>query len=223
MIESGFISAVSALLQPSTQGQPGPGRRARRASGFDCLPDPLFIIDAHGDVTEMNRAARAFLASLPLEGLGGAVGRRELAELFSRAATRELGPAPLRVEGPEGVRHYEARFSEAGPGSKTALLCDITVYKEALAEKEALLRAVRADCERPIPVCARCGALRDEAGGWSAPGALSAVRPPLDRLSHGLCPACLAEELERSGLVQKAHVASAIRGARGASGEQGGR
>ena len=176
-------------------------RRQRRASGFDSLPEPLFLIDGEGRLLEANEAATLLLAALPAEGSGGALGRSELAELFRRAAARSLEPSPLRVDSPEGERHYEARFSPAGPnGLKAVLLADITVWKRLLAEKESLLSRGRAENGRLVPVCARCGARRDESGAWSGPGAVDRESLAPERLTHGLCPACLAKDLARAGM-----------------------
>ena len=173
--------------------------RQRRASGFDSLPEPLFLIDGEGRLLEANEAAARLLAALPAEGSDGALGRAELAELFRRAAVHSLAPSPLRVDSPEGARHYEARFSPAGPGGlKAVLLADITVWKRLLAEKESLLARGRAERGRLVPVCARCGALRDESGAWSGPGALERAGLEPERLTHGLCPACLAKDVARA-------------------------
>jgi hypothetical protein len=184
--------------------------RALKADGFECLPEPVYLIEKTGIIVEANSAGLRLLSDLPSEGDLRSVGRRELSGLFARAASRELGAAPFRIETHEGVRHYEARFAPSSIcGLKAVFLSDVTVWKRALLEKEALLQAARSERERPITVCARCGAIKNAAGAWGPAGALLAANLPLDRLSHGLCTACLAEELVRAGLAQSA-IAAAV-------------
>jgi hypothetical protein len=178
----------------------GIGRRTLRAKGFDNLPEPVFLIAADGRVIESNAKGKSLLAGLPLEGSHGSIGRRELGELFARAAKRQFSPAPIRVDTLEGARHYEARFAPSGDkGIKTVIFADVTIWKRALIEKDALLCAVRAEREKPVPVCARCGAIRKENGEWDSQSASASRSISRDRLSHGLCPRCLERELGRIG------------------------
>jgi hypothetical protein len=201
MISNSVLGAFVAALVPPTGLEFFSRRRARRAEGFECLPEPVFLIDGRGRLCEANRAGRELLGSLLPEGSAEGLGRKELAELFVRAAGCSLSPAPVSVETREGLRHYEIRFSFLGKrGMKTAILKDITVWKRILAEKNALLTNMRMEAERPLVVCARCGAVKGADGGWGAAGALSRLGLAPERLSHGLCPACLARELARDGL-----------------------
>jgi hypothetical protein len=201
MISNSVLGAFIAALVPPVGLEFFPGRRARRAEGFECLPEPVFLIERHGRLCEANRAGRELLGSLLPEGSADSLGRKELAELFVRAAGCSLSPAPVSVETRDGLRHYEIRFSFLGNrGMKTAILKDITVWKRILAEKNTLLANIRTEAERPLVVCARCGAMKGADGSWGAAGALSRLGPAPERLSHGLCPACLARELARDGL-----------------------
>ena len=201
MISNSVFNAFIAALVPPTSLEFFPGRRARRAEGFECLPEPVFLIDRRGRLCEANRAGRDLLGILLPEGGADSLGRRELAELFIRAADCSLSPAPVSVETSEGLRHYEIRFSFLGNrGMKTAILKDVTVWKRVLAEKNALLASFRAEAEKPLVVCARCGAVKGADGSWGEAGALSRLGLAPERLSHGLCPACLARELARDGL-----------------------
>jgi hypothetical protein len=184
-------------------------RRVLLAEGLEGLPEPVYLIGHRGALVGSNRAGARLMEALPQEGQHGSVGRRELSELFARAAERELGPAPLRVETLDGPRYFEIRFAPSSGGAlKTAVLSDITVWKRALAEKEDLLRAIRNDQERPIAVCARCGAIKSSTGEWGSAGGLATSGIPKERLSHGLCPACLAEDLGHAGLGQSAIAAA---------------
>lgn len=201
MISNSVFNAFIAALVPPLSLEFLPGRRARRAAGFECLPEPVFLIDRRGRLCEANRAGRELLGVLLPEGSADSLGRRELADLFVRAAGCSLSPAPVSVETREGLRHYEIRFSFLGNrGMKTAILKDVTVWKRILAEKNALLATIRLEAERPLVVCARCGAVKGADGSWGAEGALSRLGLAPERLSHGLCPACLARELARDGL-----------------------
>jgi hypothetical protein len=138
-------------------------------------------------------------------GSHGTLGRRELDDLFHRAANHELAPAPLCVDTANGPRHYEARFAPSrSQRGRAVIFADITVWKRALAEKEAMLHAVREDMEKPIAVCAACGAIKSTLGEWGPAGGLAVSTIPRDRISHGLCPACLAEQLGHLGLTQSA-------------------
>jgi hypothetical protein len=201
MISNSVFNALIAALVPPTGLEFFPGRRARRAEGFECLPEPVFLIDRRGRLCEANKAGRELLGALLPEGGADSLGRRELAELFVRAADCSLSPAPVSVETREGLRHYEIRFSFLGNrGMKTAILKDVTVWKRILAEKNALLANIKMQAERPLVVCARCGAVKGADGSWGDAGALSRLGLAPERLSHGLCPACLAQDLARSGL-----------------------
>lgn len=189
--------------------RPGPGAwlqaRRLRSAAFTRLADPGYLIGPRGDILEANPAGRDFLEALPPRGCQGSVGRQELSELFRRAATAKLEPSPFRVEGPGGSHYFEARFGPADPeGRKAASLSDVSIWKKALAEKDLLIRAIRSEAERPVAVCARCGAVKDGEGQWSRPGALAQAGIPQDRLSHGLCQVCLAEELGHAGLGESA-------------------
>lgn len=176
-------------------------RRRLLVAGFEGFPNPVFFVGHDGAIVEANANGRRLLALIPLEGERGSVGRRELVDLFARAFAHDLGTAQLRFETAEGILYYEARFGDSTVyGIKTIVLSDVTVWKEALAEKETLLHAIRAEKDRPIAVCARCEAIRDSRGEWGPAGGLSVNPQPRDRLSHGLCPACLAEELGHIGL-----------------------
>jgi hypothetical protein len=186
------------------------GGRTMRALGFDRLPEPVFLIGAGGRIAAANRRAEELLEELPEAGSQGALGRQELKELFDRAARRDLEPTALRVEASEGPRYYEVRFERpCVDGMKTVTFSDVTVWKRALAEKEALLEAVRAEAEMPVTVCARCGSLKSRSGRWLLPdaGALAAI--PRERLSHGLCPSCFVKELAQLGLDGGARVGRA--------------
>lgn len=176
-------------------------RRTLRSVSFENIPDPVFLIDRGGAIVDANTEGRELLSALPVEGSHGAIGRRELSELFERAATRSFAPAPLRVDNQEGGRHFEARFGGALKGGlKTVIFADVTTWKRALTEKEAILHAVRAELERPIAVCARCGAIKSPGGEWGPPGGVETASIARSRLSHGLCPDCLAQELGKLGL-----------------------
>lgn len=184
-------------------------RRSLLALGMDRLPEPVYLIGRAGKLVESNAAGAQLLGILPEEGSHGAMGRRELEELFVRAAVRELGAAPLRVETAEGSRHYEARFAPAdASGYKTIVFSDVTIWKRALAEKDALLHAIRSEQERPISVCASCGSVRDNDGEWGPAGGVARSGLAPERLSHGLCPSCLAEQLGHAGLGQAAITAA---------------
>jgi len=184
-------------------------RRSLLALGMDRLPEPVYLINRTGRLVESNAAGNELLGLLPAEGNHGAIGKRELEELFARAAGRELGAAPLRVETMEGSRHYEARFAPADPaGYKTIVFSDVTIWKRALAEKDALLHAIRSEQERPVSVCASCGSIKDSEGDWGPAGGVARSGLAPERLSHGLCPSCLAEQLGHAGLGQAAIAAA---------------
>lgn len=201
------IGRPARTAKPSWQ--PALAQRARRrsllAKGMDTIPEPVYLIGRMGDLVESNAAGGRLLGLLPASGSHGALGKRELEELFARAAHSELGVAPLRVETSEGPRHYEAHFAQADlHGRKTVVFSDITIWKRALAEKDALLYAIRSEREKPIAVCASCGAIKGDDDAWGSAGGLAKANLPPDRLSHGLCPVCLAEELGHAGLAQSA-------------------
>lgn len=199
MITNSYVRSFISALVPAGSLDFLPGRRSRRAEGFECVPEPVFLIDKRGHLIEANRSGRDLLGILLPEGGCGSLGRKELAELFVRAAGCSLNPAPLGVETREGLRHYELRFSFLGTrGIKTVVFADITVWKRILAEKDSLLAALRAEADRPLVVCARCGAVKDQRGAWGEAGALSRLGLAPERLSHGLCPHCLAQELARN-------------------------
>ncbi len=177
------------------------GRKSLRASGFDRLPDPAFLINAKGALMDVNAEGAHLMANLPAEGNHGSVGRRELVELFSRAAVRDVAPAPLCIDTLEGAHHYEARFAPKGKdGMKAIVFSDVTIWKRALSEKDAILHAIRTGNERPISVCARCGAIKSPSGDWTAIGDGASSAVPRERMSHGLCPDCLTRELGQLGM-----------------------
>jgi hypothetical protein len=199
MISNSSLKSFISALVPAGSLDFLPGRLARRAEGFECVPEPVFLIDKSGRIIEVNRSGRDLLGMLLPEGGRNSLGRKELAELFARAAGCSLSPAPLSLETSEGLRNYELRFSFLGTrGIKTAIFADITVWKRILAEKDTLLAALRAEAEKPLVVCARCGAVKDQDGAWGEAGALSHLGLAPERLSHGLCPRCLAQELARN-------------------------
>lgn len=180
------------------------GRKASaslRARGFDLLPEPVFLIGARGEILDANREGQALLERLPASGANGALGREELCELFLSSIPKEPATAPLRVESEDGLRYYDVLI---GPGSRdslrTVILADVTAWKRALAEKEAMINSVRADGETPVTVCARCGSLKSRSGQWQKPEAAALLAIPRDRLSHGLCPTCFVKELAMLGL-----------------------
>lgn len=183
-------------LRPRLLGKRGLGR-----AGFSGLADPGFVLSPSGDILEANRAGLAFLSALPSLGAQGSVGREELSHLFRRAAASSLEPSPFQVAGSEGSSYFEARFGPADQiGRKSVILTDVSIWKRALAEKDLLIQAIRSETEKPVTVCARCGAIKDKEGRWSPPGALAASALAPERLSHGLCPSCLNEELGHAGV-----------------------
>lgn len=197
--------------------RPGPGAwlqaRRLRSAAFTRLADPGYLISPRGDILEANPAGRDFLEALPPRGCQGSVGRQELLELFRRAATGRLEPSPFRVDGPGTSHYFEARFGQADPeGRKSVLLSDVSIWKKALAEKDLLIRVIRSEADKPVAVCARCGAVKDGEGQWSRPGALAQAGIPQNRLTHGLCQICLAEELGHAGLGESAIAAALVQG-----------
>lgn len=201
MISNSVLSAFIAALSPIGEAKLPAARRGLGAAAFESLPDPTFLIDSHGRLSTANRAGRALLGALLPEGSKGSLGKRELADLFTRAAQSSLCPAPLRLETREGERYYELRAFPLGAiprgisgrrGCTALSLADISVWKRAIAEKERELFALRSAAEKPVVVCARCGALKGSDGKWGEPGALSGLGIAPERLSHGLCPGCLS-------------------------------
>jgi len=176
----------------------GHKQRDLRSEAFDQLSDPVFLIDITGSLVDANSAGTAFLARLPEEGSLGALGKRELRELFSRSFGKRLSPNTFRVDEEEGPRFFDARSSNLTPSITILKLYDVSPWKMIIAEKEGQYRERLSALERPKPVCAACGAIRNENGKWSGAGAADSMEIPAERRSHGLCPRCLAKALERA-------------------------
>lgn len=177
----------------------GAGETRLKSRAFDALPDPCFVVDPQGRLLDANEPGKRLFDELPEEGAKGALGKAELRAIFGRAVGRRLGPSALRVDGSAEPRFYEARIADDREGHAVLLLSDVSIWKRALAEKEALISAIASEREKPVPVCASCGALKKPDGSWGLPGGADAVGVKPERRSHGLCHRCLEAAMEKTG------------------------
>lgn len=79
---------------------------------------------------------------------------------------------------------------------------DITARKQAEEENEKLLEELRAtlaevkSLKEIIPICSYCRKVRDDENYWQTVEAYIS-RETKSKFSHGVCPSCFAEHLER--------------------------
>ncbi len=97
---------------------------------------------------------------------------------------------------------------------------DVTARKRAEEEREALVRELqRALAEVQalrgfLPICSYCKSVRDDENYWHSVESYLA-RHTNARLSHGICPSCMASEIEPQFIDPPAPVRSASSGAVG--------
>jgi PAS domain S-box-containing protein len=78
---------------------------------------------------------------------------------------------------------------------------DVTVLKEAEAERERLMKELQAalaevrTLQEIIPICSYCRKIRDDDNYWHTVEAYISQHTSA-RFSHAICPACMAEHVE---------------------------
>lgn len=78
---------------------------------------------------------------------------------------------------------------------------DVTEEKEAAAEREALLASLQTalaeveTLQEILPICSYCRKVRDDENFWHSVEHYLALHTNT-RLSHGICPSCMASEME---------------------------
>ena len=181
----------------------------------NAMSEWVSIIDADFRIVRSNRSVAALLGLSPAE----VVGRTCYAVVHGADAPAANCPIPRMLRDRRRA-HTEVHLADGRWLSVTVdplldrrgqlegavhVVRDVTGYKAAQAEREALITHLEASLQEVrtlkglIPICANCRRIRDDNGAWS----------PLEEFvhnnfdadfSHGLCPECAKKEYATFGL-----------------------
>jgi len=180
---------------------------------LDASPDRIYFKDRQCRFIRMNYAtARSFGLASAEEAIG-----KTDADFFGEEHAREAYEDEQRIIA-TGEAIFGKEEKETWPdghvtwasSSKSAMRDpagniigiigisrDITARKEAEAQREKLLRELRAAFEKIntlkglLPICSSCKRIRDDKGSWSEVETYIQTRSGA-HFSHGICPECAA-------------------------------
>jgi PAS domain S-box-containing protein len=177
----------------------------------NALSDWVSIIDLDYRIVRSNRAVENFLGVRPQD----AIGRHCYELVHDTGAPIRQCPIPRMVQSRQRAQTEVPLAGgcwlaiTADPLTDKAgkligavhMVRDISALKAAQAERETLIRELEQTLAEVktlkglIPICANCRRIRDDSGAWSPLEAF--VRNNFDAdISHGICPACAAREME---------------------------
>jgi hydroxymethylbilane synthase len=155
-----FLGAAGSIEEIGEGARIGTASLRRRSQLLALRPD-LELAELHGNVdTRLGKLAAGEYDGIVLASAGLARLGRE-AEIAFRFELGELTPAPG-----QGCLALEARRGDADVAAAAAAISDRSALTELTAERAAT-RALGADCQTPVGICARFGAERLTVSGYA--------------------------------------------------------